>query len=60
MADKQYNHDLCEERHEFIPKEFTEVKARLKKVENRFIAIMTVLITNLIGVICIMGVLLAG
>ena len=56
MTGKQYNHDLCEERHKGVDK----MDARLKKVENRFIAIMTILIANLIGVICTMGVLLAG
>ena len=56
----EYNQELCEDRHKRIPKEFKEMKDRLKKVENRFIAIMTVLIANLIGVICTMGLMWAG
>ena len=50
MADN-FNKDLCEERHRFITGEFENMNNRLKKVENRFLVIMTTLSLTLIGVI---------
>lgn len=49
-----YNHDLCEERHGFIATEFAKHDGRIKKVENRFLAIITTLTLNLVGVIAIL------
>ncbi len=45
-----YNHKLCEERHERIDEVFKNTIRRLEKVENRFILFLTLLITNLLGV----------
>jgi len=69
MNDKHFNPELCQERHEFITRKFDDtddkinkaeakMDARIKKVENRFLIIMTILVSNLIGVICTLGVLL--
>ena len=58
MNDKQFNPELCHERHEFITREFGDMDIRIKKVENRFLAIMTTLVINLIGIICTLGLLL--
>lgn len=58
MVDKQFNYDLCEERHGFIKGAFGDMNNRIKKVENRFLVIMTTLVINLLGVICTLGVLL--
>ncbi len=55
MADKQYNHELCQERHELIPKELEKVWLKIKQLENRFLIIVTMLVANLVGVL---GVLL--
>lgn len=49
-----YNYDLCEERHGFITAEFAKHDWRIKKVENRFLAIITTLTLNLVGVIAIL------
>jgi len=48
---EEYNPKNCEERHHFINKGFEKMDIRLKKVENRFLAIMTILVVNLLGVI---------
>jgi len=48
---EDFNSELCKERHKFINKGFDKMDTRLKKVENRFFAIMTVLVINLFGVI---------
>ncbi len=52
--DGKYNHDLCEERHEFIPKEFEKVWIKIKQLENRFLVILTLLIANLLGVVAVL------
>ena len=54
----EFNTELCTERHEYIEKSFDSFDKRLKKVENRFLALITLLIGNLIGVIAVLGVLL--
>lgn len=51
MSAKEYNYALCEERHETIKTESTEMFDRLKKIENRFLVIVTLLIANLMGII---------
>ena len=55
MGDKQYNHDLCEDRHKRIPGEFEKMWTKIRQLENRFLLIVAMLIANLVGVI---GVLL--
>lgn len=55
----EYNYALCEERHEKISKEFDNMDTRIKKVENRFIAIMTALILNLLGVVATLSVMIS-
>jgi len=50
MTEEEYNPKLCNERHGYIDKGFNKMDLRLKKVENRFLAIMTVLMLNLLGV----------
>lgn len=61
----EYNQGLCEERHHTIDKAFGYFKdeigkhdMRIKKVENRFLAIMTALVLNLLGVVGTLAVLL--
>jgi len=49
-----YNHDLCEERHRYVDKEFVDMDGRIRKVENRFLAIITALVLNLVGVITLL------
>ena len=47
----EFNSELCTERHDYIKTTFNKTDARLKKVENRFLAIMTALALNLFGVV---------
>ena len=47
----EYNKELCDERHHFITKGFEKMDIRLKKVENRFLAIITTVLLTLVGVI---------
>ena len=54
-----FNSELCTERHGFITTEFAKTVARLKKVENRFLAIMTALVLNLLGVVVTLLVILS-
>ena len=54
-----FNHDLCEERHRKIDKGFGDMDNRVGKVENRFIAIITTLALNLIGVIALLVIVLS-
>ena len=58
MNEEQYNFALCEERHKYIKDGQIIMDARMKKVENRFLTIVTTLALNLIGVISILAVLL--
>ena len=51
----EYNPELCNERHGDIKAMITEIFSRLKKVENRFLAMMTLLIANLLGVCLILA-----
>ena len=51
-----FNPELCDERHGDIKAMFKEIFLRLKKVENRFLAIMTALVFNLFGIV---GILIA-
>ena len=51
-----FNSELCDERHGDIKAMFKEIFSRLKKVENRFLAIMTALVFNLFGIV---GILIA-
>jgi len=53
-----YNSELCDERHIFITRAFDKYDVRIKKVENRFIAILATLVANLLGVIGVLAVLL--
>lgn len=53
----EYNAEWCKERHENIEKAFKYLDGRLKKVENRFLAMITILIMNLVGVIASLAVL---
>lgn len=55
---ENYNAELCEERHKYIGIGFERIDMRLKKVENRFLAIMTALVLNLLGVVGTLAVLL--
>ncbi len=45
-----YIRELCDERHGTLDKWCNKVEARLKAVENRFLAMLTLLIANLLGV----------
>ena len=56
----EFNSELCTERHKFIVDAFDKTDGRLKKVENRFLAIMTALILNLLGVIGVLLTLYKG
>ena len=60
MAEQEYNHDLCEERHSYLKTWCEEASNRMKKVENRFLAMMTTLCLNLIVVIIILIKTFAG
>ena len=51
---KEFNHALCEERHEKIGQWEIKMDKRMKSVENRFLAIMTALVLNLTGVIVLL------
>ncbi len=51
----EYNHELCQDRHSRIPKEFEKVGNKIKGIENRFLITITLLLANLLGII---GVLL--
>ena len=51
----EFNHDLCEERHDFIEKKFDKHDKRIKKAENRFLTILTMLVMNLLGVVVILA-----
>jgi len=55
----KFNSELCTERHGFITTEFARTDVRLKKVENRFLAIMTALVLNLLGVVATLLVILS-
>lgn len=48
--DETFNPRLCENRHEHIGRAFERLDARMIKIENRFLAIITILIMNLLGV----------
>ena len=50
-----YNHDLCKERHDNIGKEFMRMDLRLKKVENRFLAIIMLHLSTLLGIVAILA-----
>ena len=54
---KEFNHALCEERHEFLAEWAKEIENRMKSLNNRFLVIMTTLSLNLIGVIIILAVM---
>jgi len=58
MAERQYNYELCEERHGNITEAFQRQGERIGKVENRFLAIMTILVVNLLGIVGTLAVLL--
>ena len=49
MTDEHaYNYKLCTERHTItIPREFKELKERIKRTENRFWTFMILLVSNL-------------
>jgi len=55
MSFDEYNQRLCEERHRHIEEKFQtmgdNINNRLDKLENRFLAIITTLVFNLLGVI---------
>jgi hypothetical protein len=57
---EDYNKELCEERHKFITGEFESMDDRVKKVESRFLVIMTSLVLTLIGVIANLLIQLSG
>jgi len=46
-----YNEKNCDERHEFIEKEFKKVWSRFKTLDGRLWAIIVLLVFNLGGVI---------
>ena len=46
-----YISKLCDERHTHIDQTLGGLDERIKKVENRFIAILTALCLNLLGVL---------
>lgn len=60
MSEQQFNPDLCEERHGYLKEWCQGMEGRMKKVENRFLALMTTLCLNLLGVIVILIKLLAS
>ena len=53
-----FNFRLCEKRHNDIEDDMNNLISRLKSVENRFLAMITLLVTNLAGVIVILASLL--
>jgi hypothetical protein len=55
----EFNLDLCTERHGNIKIEFNRTDTRLKKVENRFLMIITALALNLLGVVATLLVILS-
>lgn len=57
---EDYDSKLCDERHQFIVETFDKHDGRIRKVENRFIAILATLIANLLGIVGVLGVLLLG
>lgn len=57
---EEFNPKLCAERHLLIMARDTVTDTRLKKVENRFLAIMTALVLNLLGVITTLFIVMAG
>jgi len=54
----QYNWRLCEERHKNIDSLDKLIELRFKKLENRFLMIMTALCLNLLGVIASLAVII--
>jgi len=46
-----YNFELCEARHQGLGESLREIKGRLSKVENRFLALITGILLNLLGVV---------
>jgi len=49
-----FNYELCQERHENLGEDMQLIHKRLKSVENRFLMIVGILLTNLVGVILIL------
>jgi len=48
---EEYNKEWCDERHNFITKEFTDVWVKIKTVEGRLWTIILLLVLNLGGLI---------
>jgi hypothetical protein len=48
QLDIEYNFRLCQERHKKLDSSFSQVNARIEKIENRFLVLITLLIANLI------------
>lgn len=48
---ENYNWQLCQERHEDIKIEEADVSKRLKKVENRWVVVLTIMVITLATVV---------
>lgn len=57
MSAEDYNKELCDERHVRLDKWCIKLEVRMKVVENRFLALVTLLIANLLGVIATLVIL---
>ncbi len=55
---EEFNYKLCEERHEYLKVWCDDMDKRMQTVSNRFIAMLTGLALNLVGVIGVMIILL--
>ena len=53
-----YNANWCADKHKHIDEELGKCDKRLSKVENRFLAMITILIMNLLGIIGTLSIIL--
>ena len=56
MNEGTYNPELCKERHTKVDWRQAQFEKRLDKLEDRFLAMLTTLIMNLVGVLFLIGV----
>ncbi len=55
-----YNFKLCEAKHNMSDKEIDHMDKRILKLENRFLAILSVLVANLCSGLVGLGILLSS
>jgi len=48
---KNYNFELCESKHNSIDRTLEKIDQRIGRVENRFLALITGIVLNLLGVV---------